>query len=79
MLLRLQLRHPEQETEQVQLVTPRQPGKVGHGFGNEGSRLVRPTLAARFIALRTPLPARGCARPPASCAGQKTAPNNRVF
>jgi hypothetical protein len=79
MLLRFQLRHPEQEAEHVQPVATRESGKLGEGFGNEGRSLVRPTLAARFIALRPPLPARGCARPPASCAGQKIAPKNIIF
>src|SRR6202011_4224730 len=79
MLLGLQLRHPEQEAEHVQLVATRQSGMVGDGFGDKGHSLVRPALPAWFIALRTPLPARGCARPPTSCAGQEITSNWRLL
>jgi hypothetical protein len=79
MLFRLQLRHPKQEAEQVELVAPRQSRKVGHGVGNEGDGLFRPTLPAWLFALRSPLPARGGAHLPASCAGEELNPMSCLF
>src|ERR1700730_16885945 len=79
MLLRLQLRHPEQEAEQLQLVATRQSGQARHAFPNEGRGLVRPTLPAWLFALRSPLPARGGAHLPASCAGEELNPMSCLF
>jgi hypothetical protein len=73
------LRHPKQKAEQVQLVAPRQSRKVGHGFANEGDGLLRPTLPAWLFALRSPLPARGGAHLPASCAGEELNPMSCLF
>ena len=44
MLLGFQLRHPEQEAEHVELVTPRQPGQVRGGLCNKGRSLIPAAL-----------------------------------
>ncbi len=44
MLDGFQLRHPEQEAEHVELMAPRQPGKVGGGLSDEGCGLIRAAL-----------------------------------
>jgi hypothetical protein len=69
-LFRLQLRHAEQETEQAELVAPRQPGEVGDSLCDKGRGLIRPAIPARLVGSRTPILAGGCARPPAPCFGQ---------
>ena len=74
-LLGFQLRHLEQRHEDAKLVAPRQQGQIGDGFRDEARGLIRPALPGRIIDWRRADPARGRARPPASCLGQKDPPN----
>jgi hypothetical protein len=57
-------------TEHVELVAPRQPGKIGKVFGDEGHRFIRPavlrSIPVWLLGSRTPIPARGRALPATS-------------
>jgi hypothetical protein len=75
MFPRVHLHHVEQEAEHVEPVAARQSGQFGRCLRNESRSLVRPALAWRLIGSRMPTPARGFARPPAPCFGQKTKSN----
>src|SRR5665647_3283900 len=75
MFLGFQLRHPEQEAKHVELVASRQPGQLGNGLRNQGRGLIRPALARRFIASRTPPPALMRTRPPTPTLDQKLTSN----
>jgi len=66
------LGHLEQTHEYVELVAPRQPGKVCDGVRDEGYSFVRPAIAWGIIGWRTPILIRGFGRPLAPCLGQKT-------
>jgi len=78
-LLRLQLRHAKQEAEQAEPVATRQPGEVGDHLRNKGRGLVRTAIPVRLVGSRTPIPARGCARPPAPNLAQKITSNRCII
>jgi hypothetical protein len=61
MFLGLQLRHPEEMTEQIKPVASRQPREIRRGLGDEGRGLIRPALSTWFLGSRTSLRAFGCA------------------
>jgi hypothetical protein len=77
--LRFQLRHPEQMAEHVELVAPRQPGKVSSSLCDKGRGLIRPALLAWFIGSRTLVLRRRYPLPPSPCLGQKTNIQYRVL
>jgi hypothetical protein len=72
------LHHFEQTDEQAEIVAPRHPDEVGDSFPNKGRGLIRAAIPGRIIGSRTAIPARGCARSPAPCFGQKLHPVRRV-
>ena len=72
MLFGLQLGHPQEMTEQIESVAPRQPREIRRRLGDEGRGLIRPALSARFLGSRTSLRAFGRALWAALDLGQKS-------
>jgi hypothetical protein len=60
-------------------VLPRDPSQLGDGFRNECRGLVRPAIPHGIIGSRTPIPALGCAGPPAPCLSQKSYTQPRIL
>jgi hypothetical protein len=46
--LRFQLRHPQEMAEHFEPMVLRQPGQIGHGFGDKLRGLIPPAIAGRL-------------------------------
>src|ERR1700676_1668448 len=68
------LRHLEQPDQHAELVTPRHPRQSGDALRDEDCSLLRPAILHQIIVSRTAIPARGWARSPPPCLGQKLRP-----
>ncbi len=80
MRLRFELRHAEQETEQVEIVASRQPGQFGGSLRDDSRGLIGPAFpACRFLACRMGGPAPLRTPSPACALGQDPLPMPRIF
>ena len=70
-LFRLELGHPEQMAEDLELVAPGELDQFDNSLRDEGHGLVRAALPMLFIGWRSPIPARSFALPAAPCLAQK--------
>ena len=54
MFVGVELCHPEQMDQHVELMPPRQLDQIAQGLGDEGGGLVRPAIAPCFVIGETP-------------------------